>query len=158
MPVLNFAAPFKCLASNCVAASVYKLNLTDQISNIENCQYLLAYRSRDLFSPGIKCHDVSSFTCLTCTPVFFVPIIGLLLTHLTVRLPLFFYNTHIHTSCHSVISVCSPRTSTVSVYVSTYSIILVLKVIVCSCNKSMCFVAMCSDNSAHGLGRMKEIY
>lgn len=26
--------------------------------------------------PGIKCHDVSSFTCLTCTLVFFVPIPG----------------------------------------------------------------------------------
>ena len=41
-----------------------------------------------MFSPGIKCHDVSSFTCLTCTLVSPVSIPGLCLTHRTVRLPL----------------------------------------------------------------------
>lgn len=65
--------------------------------------------------PGIKCHDVSSFTCLTCTLVFFVPILGLPLTHLAVCLSLPSLSKH----THPLISVSSPTTSTVSVYVST---------------------------------------
>lgn len=69
-----------CLVFNRIALSVCELKLTVRRSNIEKWQYLLALKTSVILFPGIKCHDISSFTCLTCTLVFFVSILGSLLT------------------------------------------------------------------------------
>lgn len=106
--------------------------------------------------PGIKCHDVSSFTCLTCTLVFFVPIPGFTS-----------HPSHCVRVCVSCLSLCVCRSlpslsnathppisasaqtmSTVSVYVSTqtflsFFLIIIIYFWLCCC----CFVP--SPSSRH---------
>lgn len=115
--------PFYCLVFNRIALSVCELNLMVRRSNIENWQYLLALKKKKKISvilfPGIKCHDISSFTCLTCALVFFVSILGSL-PHLSCRVsPLSLSLSLSVKHSRPLISVCSPRMSTVSVCVST---------------------------------------
>lgn len=96
--------------------------------------------------PGIKCHDVSSFTCLTCTLVFFVSI-PRLTSHPSHCVRVVFVSVCLcvcgslclHSLSNATLAPisASAQTSTVSVYVSTqtfsFFIIIHFWLVVVSC-------------------------